>query len=94
MITIKQLRQSGYKVRVFHKRNYDSIEKIGGISKQVAPKGGETYIEITTPCKTFTEEGLSICSDQDLFNRRTGNEIAMGRAIKALKSKGYMVSFY
>jgi hypothetical protein len=91
MITIKQLRQKGYKVRVFHKRNYDTIQRIGGICKQISPKGGETYIEITTPCKSLTEAGASICSDKDLFNRRTGNEIALGRAIKSLHSKGYMI---
>lgn len=91
MITIKHLRQSGYKVRVFHKRNYDTIQRIGGISKQLSPKGGETYITITTPCKSFTQAGASICSDKDLFNRRTGNDIALGRAIKSLHSKGYMI---
>ena len=94
MITIKQLRQNGYKVRVLHKRNYNSIQKIGGISKEVAPKGGETFIEITTPDKTITIAGASICSNKDLFNRRTGNEIALGRALKSLQSKGYMVSFH
>lgn len=93
MKTIKQLRQNGYKVRVFHKRNYNDIQRIGGITKQLSPKGGETFIEITTPCRTFTETGTSICSDQDLFNRRTGNEIALGRAIKSLQSRGYMLSF-
>lgn len=93
MITIKQLRQSGYKVRVFHKRNYNDIQRIGGIAKLLSPKGGETFIEITTPCRTFTETGLASCSDQDLFNRRTGNEIALGRALKSLQSRGYMLSF-
>lgn len=93
MKTIKQLRQSGYKVRVLHKRNYNSIQRLGGITKELAPKGGQTFIQITTPCKTYTEAGVSICSDKDLFNRRTGNEIALGRAIKNLQTKGYMVSF-
>lgn len=91
MKTIKQLRQAGYKVRVMHKRNYDKIQKIGGISMQVSPKGGETFIEITTPDKSLTTAGASICSDKDLFNRRTGNEIALGRAIKSMQDTGYSI---
>lgn len=89
MKSIKQLRQAGYKVRVIHKRNYDEIQKIGGISMQVSPKGGETFIEITTPDKSLTTAGASICSNKDLFNRRTGNEIALGRAIKSMQDTGY-----
>lgn len=91
MKSIKQLRQSGYKVRVMHKRNYNQIQKIGGISMEVNPKGGETFIEITTPDKSITIAGSSICSDKDLFNRRTGNEIALGRAIKALENQNYTI---
>jgi hypothetical protein len=92
MTNIKQLRQAGYKVRVFHKRNYNQIQKIGGISMEVAPKGGETMIEITTPDKIMTIAGASICSDKDLFNRRTGNEIALGRAIKAMENMGHLLA--
>jgi hypothetical protein len=92
MTNIKQLRQAGYKVRVFHKRNYNQIQKIGGISMEVAPKGGGTMIEITTPDKIMTIAGASICSDKDLFNRRTGNEIALGRAIKAMENMGHLLA--
>jgi hypothetical protein len=91
MTNIKQLRQAGYKVRVLHKRNYNKIQKIGGISMEVAPKGGETFIEITTPDKSLTTAGASICSDKDLFNRRTGNTIALGRAIKSMEDSGYSI---
>jgi hypothetical protein len=92
MKNIKQLRQAGYKVRVFHKRNYNQIQKIGGISMEVTPKGGETFIEITTPDKTITTAGASICSDKDLFNRRTGNTIALGRAMKAMEDRGHAIT--
>ena len=92
MKSIKQLRQNGYKVRVLHKRNYNTIQKIGGISKEVSPKGGETFIEITTPDKTITTAGASICSDKELFNRRTGNIIALGRAIKSMEDRGHTIT--
>jgi hypothetical protein len=92
MINIKQLRQAGYKVRVMHRRNYNTIHKIGGINKEISPKGGDTMIEITTPDKTITTAGASICSDKDLFNRRTGNTIALGRAIKAMEDKGHTLT--
>ena len=91
MKSIKQLRQAGYKVRVLHKRNYNKINKIGGISMMVNPKGGETFIEITTPDKSLTTAGASICSNKDLFNRRTGNDIALGRAIKSMEDTGYSI---
>jgi hypothetical protein len=92
MTNIKQLRQAGYKVRVLHKRNYNKIQKIGGISMEVAPKGGETFIEITTPNKAITTAGASICSDKELFNRRTGNIIALGRAMKAMEDRGHIIT--
>lgn len=88
-MTIKNLRQSGYKVRVMHSRYYDDIQRIGGIEKRITPKGGSTRIQITTPNKELTEEGFSECSNQDLFNRRTGISIALGRAIKELTNKGH-----
>jgi hypothetical protein len=92
MTNIKQLRQAGYKVRVLHKRNYNTIQRLGGYSKEVAPKGGETYIEITTPDKRLTTAGASLCSDKDLFNRRTGNIIALGRAIKEMEDRGHTIT--
>ena len=92
MNTIKQLRQAGYKVRVMHRRNYNQIQKIGGTSKQISPKGGDTMIEITTPDRTITTLGASICSDKELFNRRTGNIIALGRAIKAMQDRGHILT--
>lgn len=92
MNNIKQLRQAGYKVRVLHKRNYNTIHKIGGSHKEVAPKGGETFIEITTPDKSLTTAGASICSDKELFNRRTGNMIALGRAIKSMEDRGHTIT--
>jgi hypothetical protein len=94
MTTIKQLRYAKYKVRVLHKREYNDVVKIGGITKQLSPRGGLTKIEITTPDERITATGTSICSKEDSFNRRVGNQIALGRALKDLQDKGHTPSFY
>lgn len=83
--TIKQLRQSGYKVRVLHSRFFKTIQKLDGTLEEVLPKGGYTKIEVTTPDKVLTTIGESLCSKEDLFNRKVGNSIALGRALKQLE---------
>jgi len=86
MLTIKQLRQKGYKVRVMHTRHYISRQRIGGVSSEVSNFGGLTKIELTTPDMITTVVGESECSPQDNFNRRLGNSIALGRALNRLES--------
>jgi len=85
--TIKYLRQNGYKVRVIHSRHFHEFDRIGGKSKEVSAKGGSTTIEVTTPDKQHNVFGEAICSLEDNFNRRVGNEIALGRAVEILKTK-------
>ena len=85
--TIKYLRQRGYKVRVIHTRSHDVIHKISGPVTLLSCKGGTTTIEITTPDKQHNVFGKAICSLEDNFNRRVGNEIALGRAIEKLKTQ-------
>jgi hypothetical protein len=84
MNTIAQLRRSGYKVRVLHSRPKMSIQKIGGVMTEYNPKGGNTIIEITTP-DGRNAIGSSECSDKDSWNRRLGNQIALGRAMENLR---------
>lgn len=83
MNTIKELRQSGYKVRVLHSRNVVYQQKISGSVKVFSPKGGTTIIEITTP-EGRNVIGCSKCSDKDSWNRKLGNSIALGRALAQL----------
>ena len=83
--TIKQLRQSGYKVRVLHSRLYDHIHKIDGIAHVISNFGGYTKIEVTTPDTLTTVTGESVCSVKENFNRRLGNSIALGRALEQLE---------
>jgi hypothetical protein len=80
--TIAFLRQSGWKVRVIHKRPKFITENIGGVKENFSPKGGETRIEITSPDKKIDAVGISYCASEDHFNRKMGNKIALGRAWK------------
>ena len=82
--TIKQLRQSGYKIRVMHIRDMISIRKLSGLSQTFSNFGGKTKIEVTSP-EGSTSTGESICSSKENYNRRIGNEIALGRALASLK---------
>ena len=93
--TIKQLRQQGYKVRVLYFRHLAATSDFPIVSsKQLKTsyttklsKGGSTVIEVTTPDKSRTVIGKSVCSINENFNRKLGNNIALGRAIKQLHIK-------
>jgi hypothetical protein len=82
MKTIKELRQTGYKVRVNHERNHKTIHKINGTQTVVDARGGKTTIEVTTPNKAQTVVGQAVCSEEDNFNHKIGNQIALGRALQ------------
>jgi hypothetical protein len=83
-LTIKQLRQTGYKVRVLHTRNYKIVKKMDGFYEELLAKGGSTTIEITTPDRAITVSSTSVCSEVDNFDRKLGNSIALGRALTKL----------
>lgn len=82
--SIKDLRRSGYKVRVYHERVYKNFGKFNEIST-LSPKGGKTTIEITNPSKQHTVISEAVCSNEDNFNHKLGNTIAVGRALQKLK---------
>jgi peptidyl-tRNA hydrolase len=79
-VSIKSLRQSGWKVRVLHQRNYQLKNKSDMRSVEVAPTGGQTEIQLTSPDGKINTSGKSVCSQKDHFNRKIGNAIALGRA--------------
>ena len=74
-MTVHNLRRSGYKVRVLHCRVFDN-RTLG----EVYPKGGETVVQITTPDGQDLE-GRAKCSKKDLYNKRLGVKVAIGRAL-------------
>jgi hypothetical protein len=81
--SIKQLRQSGWKIRVIHRRNYDTVDKIDGRFPVLSNFGGSTTVEITSP-EGLNAAGTAVCSMKENFNRRVGNSIALGRALQTL----------
>lgn len=85
-LSIKNLRQSGWKVRVLHQRCYFLRGRLNETSAEVCAKGGLTEIQITSPDKKINASGKSICSDEDNFNRKVGNAIALGRAWKEVEN--------
>jgi hypothetical protein len=73
MVTVRELRQSGIKVRVLHTRN---ISPDGSVSCL----GGTTTVEITTKDGTNLT-GSAKCRDDERFDRKMGLKIAVGRAL-------------
>ena len=77
-MTIQQLRNNGYKVRVLHNRLYNGYHKwqVGDIDhvKKYGPldpdsKGGSTQVVIDSPTgEHFT--GLAMCSKKENYNKK------------------------
>jgi len=69
--------------KLFHKK-----EKLGW---HLSPKGGVTEVIITSPDNFFNLNspveawGESVCHEDDYFNKRTGRNCALGRAISEFK---------
>lgn len=88
-MTIQELRNKGYKVRVLHNRLYNGYHKwqVGAVEPakyhygpiDPDPKGGSTEIVIDSPDgKHF--QGLAICSKKENYNKKMGVRIALGRS--------------
>ena len=83
--TIAQLRQKGYKVQVMHDRPVTYQQRVDGSVRVFSPKGGVTVINVTTPSGN-TVTGAARCSEKETWNRKMGNQIALGRALTQLES--------
>lgn len=90
--TVKDLRQSGHKVRIQRFRPYfigpvpiymdDNNARLNGLTKnEVSQQGGMTIVSIRKP-NGEEVEGVSCCSLDDPFIKRVGVEIAISRALK------------
>jgi hypothetical protein len=88
-MTVQQLRNSGYKVKVLHNRLYNgyykwqvgskpnhSVHGYGPIDPDT--KGGSTQIIIDGPSGDHYD-GLAICSKKENYNKKLGVRIALGR---------------
>ena len=81
--TIHQLRRAGWKVRVMHGKmeDYPDLysDEIGKTIRHLADR--VTIIELTSP-EGKDACGVALCSKEDNYNRKLGNRIALGRALK------------
>lgn len=93
--SVKELRLSGYKVRVGHLRRFYYPALKEPISGKMAfeitcsppipfPRGGITVVRITTP-EGMIAETKAICAETDQYNKKRGVKIALGRAFKKLE---------
>ena len=75
--TIHQLRRAGWKVRVIHGLTNEKYvgQEIVNFSNHF------TKIDVTSP-EGKDSTGIAFCSKQDQWNRKLGNRIALGRALK------------
>lgn len=81
-MTVQELRNQGYKVRVLHFRNHISKQKLDRMSYVGfvnSPKGGTTKVIIDSPAGEHFE-GEAKCSIKDNYNKKLGVRIAIGRS--------------
>ena len=97
-MTLQELQAKGFRVRVRHFRDkritFDSPQIHRGLAAVLArvdfaATGGATEVSVVTP-EGAVYVGTSECSHKDMFCRRTGRELAMGRVVTALEKDGYV----
>lgn len=76
-MTVQELRNLGYKVKVLHHRRH-RLEGKEGMTQFYHPKGGITQIIVDSPSGDHFE-GRAKCSDRDNYNKKLGVRIALGR---------------
>lgn len=72
-MTIQELRNNGYKIKVLHYRRGNPLNNYKG------PKGGRTKVIIDSPNGEHFE-GEAKCSNKDNYNKKLGVRIALGRS--------------
>ena len=87
-MTVQELRNKGYKVKVLHNRLYNGYHKwqVGASAAKynygpIDPdaKGGSTQVIIDSPNGEHFQ-GLAICSNKENYNKKMGVRIALGRS--------------
>lgn len=85
-LTIHNLRQAGNTVKITHIR-YANMTGVGVLVPipsylrkltDFHPRGGATYVVITTPSKEVYS-AVSVCNEVDCFDYRTGVKLALDR---------------
>jgi hypothetical protein len=86
-MTVQELRDNGYKIRVTHYRYYTNSklllksEAVRQGFNEPKPHGGKVVVEVRTPDGNELT-GCSVCSRSDPYNRKFGVKIALGRALR------------
>lgn len=84
-MTQQELEKLGYRVKYRHRRPVREVRKLDGTQLIFQPKEGWTDCFITNSNREVVASGWSKCAAIDNFNRKLGNKIAFGRAVKQLK---------
>ena len=84
-MTVQQLRNNGYKVKVLHNRLYNGsftwqVANTQNMNGPIDPdtKGGSTEIIIDSPSGEHFH-GIAICSRKENYDKKLGVRIALGR---------------
>ncbi len=100
MHTVKSLRDSGFKVRVYHCRRHRYVDSNfhirytlvpTGVKNSLSCCGGETHIKVTSP-DDIVAKSISVCGKKDAYCKKTGVRIALGRAMKLLEYEQRLVA--
>ena len=69
----------------------DTIQalRVVGYKVMVIHDAHVTRVYLTSPVFNKTSLGLSYCHEGDTFNRKLGNRIALGRAVKNMMKEIY-----
>ena len=86
-MTVQQLRNNGYKVKVLHNRLYNGsfawqVANTQNMNGPIDPdtKGGSTEVIIDSPSGQHFH-GLAICSKKENYDKKLGVRIAIGRCV-------------
>jgi len=87
-MNVQTLENHGYQVQISHGRI--AAQPYPDVTYKVKPKfvqphGGETLAYVSKDGRAAL--GVAVCSESDNFNRKTGVDIAIVRALRRLHSK-------
>lgn len=74
----------GHNFKVTHMRYYQT-DHYGRATEEVDPKGGMTHVGVYKGDE-LVAEATAECSVKDNYDKRLGTTIALGRALKELRS--------
>ena len=86
-MSVKELRDLGYLVKVFHNRKYMNSFIHEDYLDVVSPHGGDTRVSIIHPDGGDMVSGFANCNPKDNYNKKVAVKICIGRAIPLLAER-------